>query len=129
MIEKYEDIGFTVVYEIEEAFKLSVNFKVYEIIGHQEGQSGNFDVPYYEGIGGCGSDDKSTTNIGKANTYMTGMVKWDGCSHYYFGDEEGYIHLCGKGCIRGHIEIVDKVYKRCGEIMVKNGVSLLEGEF
>lgn len=27
---------------------------------------------------------------------IRGVVKWDGCSHVNFGDEEGYIHLCGK---------------------------------
>lgn len=120
--ETYKDIRFTVVYKFEPA---SVDFKVYEIIGEQ---GKKFDIPIYEGIGGCGFDDKSTPDIKKANTYMTGRVKWDGCSHYYFGDE-GYIHLCGKGYIKSHAEIVEKVYKRCGEIMEEKGQNLLEGEF
>lgn len=27
--------------------------------------------------------------------YIEGYVKWDGCSHVTFGDENGYLHLCG----------------------------------
>jgi hypothetical protein len=23
------------------------------------------------------------------------IIKWDGCSHFNFGDENGYLHLCG----------------------------------
>jgi hypothetical protein len=99
------DDNFTVVYDIE---NVSVDFKVYEIIA-------NDDKPYYEGIGGCGADDKMTQDIEKANIYLTGKVKWDGCSHYYFGDE-GYMHLCGDNSIIELSKIIKKVYCRCYEL-------------
>jgi hypothetical protein len=34
-------------------------------------------------------------NFEKAERFIDGEIKWDGCSHIYFGDKTGYIHLCG----------------------------------
>lgn len=28
--------------------------------------------------------------------YLSGFIKFDGCCHFNFGDEHGYLHLCGK---------------------------------
>lgn len=31
--------------------------------------------------------------------YVRGSIKWDGCSHIWFGEKsecDGYLHLCGK---------------------------------
>jgi hypothetical protein len=112
-VETYEEIDATVAYFFDGG--AHVDFEVYEIIGHQQGDSKEYDVPMYEGIGGCGADDKSTTEIGKANKYINGTVKWDGCSHVYFGDE-GYIHLCGSREFVKVGAILKKVYTRCYEI-------------
>lgn len=109
MKETYKDLDCTVTYEVNPAH---VDFSVYEIIGH----SGSvFDKPIYEGIGGCGADEKSTGDINKANKYIHGTVKWDGCSHVYFGDE-GYIHMCGGNEFKRIGAILEKVYKRCYEL-------------
>jgi hypothetical protein len=37
------------------------------------------------------------SNFDEGERFVDGSVKWDGCSHYNFGDENGYIHLCGAG--------------------------------
>ncbi len=118
--------NFTVSYEYKEDDAYFVDFKVYEIVAHTEGEKGKFDVPWYEGIDGCGMDDKATEDIEKANTYIAGTVKWDGCSHFNFGDADGYIHLCGKFSMKNLQEIIEKVYVRCGELM---GNKILEDEF
>jgi hypothetical protein len=45
--------------------------------------------------------------------YLKGTIKWDGCSHIYFGNEDndGYIHMCGKGCFNKHIEIINALWE------------------
>jgi hypothetical protein len=30
-----------------------------------------------------------------ADRFLDGSIRWDGCCHYYFGDEDGYLHLHG----------------------------------
>jgi hypothetical protein len=37
------------------------------------------------------NDDNPT----EKEQYIKGSIKWDGCSHINFGDEDGYMHLCG----------------------------------
>lgn len=48
--------------------------------------------------------------------YLTGVIKWDGCSHVWFGEEEdgkqdGYLHLCGKTCWKRHCEVMMAIYE------------------
>lgn len=35
----------------------------------------------------------------KGERFIDGYIKWDGCSHFWFGDSDGYLHLCGKSVI------------------------------
>ena len=32
----------------------------------------------------------------KGGRFIDGTIKWDGCAHLNFGDEDGYIHVCGE---------------------------------
>jgi hypothetical protein len=36
----------------------------------------------------------------KADRFIDGTIKWDGCAHVEFGDERGYLHLCDMEGIR-----------------------------
>jgi hypothetical protein len=40
------------------------------------------------------SDSEHTGDLSKAEPLVKGTIKWDACSHLYFGNE-GYIHTCG----------------------------------
>ena len=83
----------------------SISFDVYEIVGEENGKplfndkKGNFD----------------TTNTKLAEKYLHGFIKWDSCSHFYFGDE-GYLHLCGVYNIKKHCELLEYLYKRNFEL-------------
>ncbi len=101
--ETYEDLNITVSYN-------ECNFTVYDIMYILDDKS------WYEGIDGCGADDKSTPDITKANKYISGIIKWDGCSHLYFGDRDGYIHACGSSDVLRIGKILEKVYRRVCEI-------------
>lgn len=48
-----------------------------------------------------------------APNVMNGFVKWDGCSHFYFGDPEndGYLHLCGSWHLRKFTWAVEEVFR------------------
>lgn len=109
--EKYENLWFTVVYKPGTA---SVEFECYEWMAVDEK-----DTPQYELKGSGNGFGDCMPDISKAETYITGVVKWDGCSHFYFGgsDNDGYLHLCGKDSIEKHQKIVGMIYKRCGELM------------
>jgi len=48
--------------------------------------------------------------------YLTATIKWDGCSHFWFGEEEdgkqdGYIHLCGKCCFDKHVKLIQELFE------------------
>ena len=53
--------------------------------------------------------------------YLNGYIKWDGCSHFWFGakDEEGkqdgYLHLCGKECFVLHCQMMNALYEFAAE--------------
>jgi hypothetical protein len=74
----------------------SFEFETFEHTGtEQNPETGEYDVVLYEeateGPGLLGG----TADIAKAARYVHGFIKWDGCSHLYFGDDDGYLHVCG----------------------------------
>jgi hypothetical protein len=114
MKETYKDLDVTVIYENRD---YSVSFECYEIVGHIQGKTQEFDVPLYE-LKGWKSSGDETNDISKARTMIRGFVKWDGCSHYYFSEEDnGYLHLCGGKNIGQIGQVIKKIYDRCGELM------------
>jgi len=48
--------------------------------------------------------------------YLTAYIKWDGCSHVWFGDvgennkQDGYLHLCGRWCWDKHIQLMSELW-------------------
>lgn len=102
-----------------------VSFKAYEIVGHVQSLLGLFDVPIYGRKGGTTSSD-TVRDIKEAQTCLEGMVKWDGCSHYNFG-EDGYMHLCGWNNVESFAELCKHIHTKCGEMM--KGDYILDGSF
>lgn len=109
-----ESLNVVIEYEYDDD-PYSASFKCWEIVGHSEDEvTKEFTVPLFQ--------DKENENVDdyhNAENYIRGMVKWDGCSHYYFGDPEnsGYLHLCGKDYIEQLQKIVKHIYKKCGVFM------------
>lgn len=85
----FDDIDCTVVVTVLET---QMTFSVYDIVARVEDEDGNFTKRLYKKEGDC-SDN--TENMDEAPTTVRGTIKWDACSHVYFGDKEGYMHLCG----------------------------------
>lgn len=112
-LEHYEDLWFSVIYRVSD---YSVDFECYQWMYVYEG------APHYELEYSGDGAASAVSDIDKAETYLTGMVKWDGCSHFYFGGKEkdGYIHLCGKNSVEKHRKIIETIYQKCGSLMKKS---------
>lgn len=41
--------------------------------------------------------------------YLKVYIKWDGCSHFWFGEQEGYIHVCGMQAYDDLVKVVETV--------------------
>lgn len=49
--------------------------------------------------------------------YLMAQIKWDGCSHVWFGEQDesekqdGYLHLCGVEQWQAHARLMEWIYK------------------
>lgn len=75
--------------------EVSVEYEVYQPLGWGQG----LDDMLYEGRG----NQRETERIDEAATFCFGLIKWDSCSHNYFGEQagtgtkdgsDGYLHGC-----------------------------------
>jgi hypothetical protein len=54
-------------------------------------------------------DDDKTPHA--SELYLSACIKFDGCSHVTFGeDEDGYLHLCGKPCWEHHCMLMNTLW-------------------
>lgn len=117
------DFGFVVEYSWDDKLDkvFSVSFKVVEIVARLA-DSNSIE---YELEGAQDSMD-TTGDFDKAQRFISGFVKWDGCSHFYFGDNQGYIHLCGRREIQKISDLIKIIYNNCGMLITSYK---LENEF
>jgi hypothetical protein len=59
--------------------------------------------------------------------YLNCTVKWDGCSHLYFGAEretgdgrDAYLHLCGVNDYKNHFQLMRELYDYAFECMKRD---------
>lgn len=115
--------GVTVRYTLHNN-RLSVTFYAAEVIGKMVDPN-----PRQLLYGRKDESPGDTANFDEAERYVEGFVKWDGCAHYYFGDETGYLHLCGPESVTKLSSTLSAIFQRCGEIMHEAGTDTLPGEF
>lgn len=115
------DFGVTVVYSLHAKWTSHVEFFVVEIVGRS--------IPENKALYTRKGSDDHVEDVHAAERYFAGSVKWDGCSHVYFGDDNGYLHLCGREHFDRIASVLLQVYGRCGALMRARGVDLLDGEF
>lgn len=114
--------GVTVAYTVGNSH---VDFFAAEVTGTDVDETN----PIYWRIGATSSMDDPATELKDAERYVEGSVKWDGCSHLWFGDENAYIHVCGKSDFVKLATTLAAIYERCGQLMKENGSNTLDGEF
>jgi hypothetical protein len=89
-----------------------VDFEVFKCIGCECLPDSQFGPPEFERKDATNSLD-STTDIDEAEPYLTGSIKWDGCSDIEFG----YHHWCGPGYWQTHIELLGHLWRTAFELM------------
>ena len=53
--------------------------------------------------------DKDNKPVGD-EIYMKGSIKWDGCCNIFFGDENGYVHICAQVKLDYMKEVLDAIW-------------------
>lgn len=43
--------------------------------------------------------------------YLSGFMKFDGCCHFNFGDQDGYLHLCSRQGIDNLRDVIDALWE------------------
>ncbi|MGH1436569.1 MAG: hypothetical protein ACRBG0_19155 [Lewinella sp.] len=56
--------------------------------------------------------DGETDDPVDVEKFIRGFIKWDGCSHIYFGDKDGYLHLCGGDSFQYIKQVLTAVWKK-----------------
>lgn len=109
--EVYEELQATVIYDFNDG-DAHVDFKAFEIVGYESDNGKDYNIPIYS------VDNDNTRDTDKTENYLNGMVKWDGCSHVYYGEKDngGYIHMCGAQSFKNLSALLLKIYQRCYEI-------------
>lgn len=120
------DYGVTVLYTMDSESTAHCDFVAVEVAAR--GVPDN--APLYERKGATSSGDH-VTDPHDAEPLVNGTVKWDGCSHVFFGeaDNSGYIHLCGREAWDTLVDVLPRIYERCGQLMRAGGSEVLEGAF
>lgn len=88
-----DDDNLYLVYFPEQDFQSAADFVIYEV------QEWDDDTPI------------------KAEIYLSGRIKWDGCSNLEFGDG-GAIHLCGKYWFEKHKRVMDAIWNLCSKKII-----------
>lgn len=111
----YEDIGFTVVCR-NPRNETVIEFDVYQIAGHSEGETkGVYDKISWPLKGGDYSE--STTKLEDAERYLHGSVKWDGCSNWYFDEQDNVmLHFCELSGIKSISKVMEHCWRWAAEL-------------
>lgn len=95
----FDDIGFVVLATPGE---YTADFNVYEISGHEGTAAGP--MLFAQGNG-------YTTDLGDADIFVHGTVKWDGCADWLFNENAQNVML--HGCSRDRWAHLGEVLVRC----------------
>ncbi len=91
----WEDINFTAICNENPYY---MGFKLYQITGMEVSTTDpkKFDIPHYQ-CKNARTNSDTTTDIEKAQVYVSGGLKWDGCCNFRFDEQENcMLHTCGK---------------------------------
>lgn len=110
----FKDIWFTAIAELKEPDDVyAVRFNVYTIVA-TEGDKvfwQQADAPTYP---------DPTERLDEAGVYLHGDVKWDGCSNWYFDEQNRVmLHFCNVKSIRTISDVMERCWHWAGELMTR----------
>lgn len=97
----FKDIAYAAVVRLEEEYRLAVYFDIYEIAGETS-----------DGVMLYG--ENAVDHVEDAEIYLSGSVKWDGCSNWNFDEQDRGTML--HACSRRHLTNMGEVMARCWDI-------------
>ena len=62
-------------------------------------------------------DGEMTDDLNQAEMLVKGSIKWDGCSHNTFGEEDGYLHACSRQEMVRFGKLFDVLFDIAQELM------------
>lgn len=95
---------------VQQSYELVVDFKVYPVRGESEDG---------ERIYECGDDGSGfTRHVELANDYLHGFVKWDGCSNWYFDEQDTcMLHFCGVNMVQDLMSVMCHCYEVAEDVL------------
>lgn len=112
---EWDDIDIVATFVFEGS--VTVNFACYEIVAREADKNGEFTIHVFVTEG----PQDRRRDMREAKPLIRGCIGWDACSHVYFGEEDGYIHMCGKETWIQVTECLSRVFKQAGEMLVEEG--------
>jgi hypothetical protein len=90
----FNDIRFSVVATV---YSHRVEFKAYEILSTGEDMPAGRDAPMLWHKAGSPTRPDPVESLAEAELYLSGEVKWDGCSNWRFDEQDRVqLHFCGR---------------------------------
>lgn len=102
----WKDIGYVVIADYR---KFCIDFMAYEIVAYTQDKNKKFTVIEYERKEAANGMD-TTKNVENAQPAIDATIKWDACSHVDFGDDTGYLHICGGANWKNFIELQKRIF-------------------
>lgn len=94
----YEDIGYSVVYVVDE---YHIGVEVSEICAPEMVSQGRMFRD---------EDDQFIYDLDKAERVIKGSIKWDGCSNWNMMPDDTLLHFCGKEGAIGLGTLLGRLY-------------------
>ena len=103
------DINF--YFRIKNASTVSVDFEAYETTVYDNGEGSEHKFRYFTNEG----HEEFTHDVSKCEPYVTGFIKWDGCSEVNFAPN---IHSCGGRESLTRLGVLfEKIFKEASSMM------------
>ena len=120
-IVHYDDIFFTMVADCEDENPVWINLKVYSSRGSDSSTGYLYNVRNYV----YGMD--YTENIEEAQIYLSGSIKWGGCSNINLGiDQQKCLHFCSKQKAKNIGTLLGRIYDLAAEMMPRHSKNILK---
>lgn len=113
MRQDFNDIGFTAIANPLGKNRIyAVRFKIYTIVATDlKGKV------FWQKRGGRTSPNP-VDNLEEAELYLHGDVTWDGCSNWYFDEQDRVmLHFCGLKDIQSIGQVMERCWHWAGEFM------------
>lgn len=85
-----------------------------------ESKCGKYDLPNYETQGSMSSGNY-TDDPAKAQVYLSGHIKWDGCGEFRFDEQDRVmLHWCGRRNAKRVADLINRLYDIAADLMMPN---------